>query len=142
MTLLTADMLHTADVNAVYFFGLDLPQHIAVAGAQQPTAALVHAPTDNLAAVMQRLQGANFIAVHRAVIVTGDTRIYPRAGSFLFVHCLPFFIKTHLFALHTKALVYLAESSPPAKMLGGFVGYLLQFQHKLPEFRVILVQMP
>lgn len=55
VALLAADLTHTADVNPVNFSGLNLPQHITVAGTQQPAAAFVDAPTDNITAVMQRL---------------------------------------------------------------------------------------
>lgn len=55
MALLAADLTHTADVNPVNFSGPNLPQHITVAGTQQPAAAFVDAPTDNITAVMQRL---------------------------------------------------------------------------------------
>lgn len=55
MALLAADLPHTADVNAVNFSTLNLLHHIAVAGAQQPAAALVNASTDNITAVMQSL---------------------------------------------------------------------------------------
>ena len=55
VALLAADLPHTADVNPVNFSGLNLPQHITVARAQQPAAAFVDAPTDNITAVMQRL---------------------------------------------------------------------------------------
>ena len=55
VALLAADLPHTADVNAVNFSTLNLLHHIAVAGAQQPAAALVNASTDNITAVMQSL---------------------------------------------------------------------------------------
>ena len=55
MALLAADLPHTADINAVNFSTLNLLHHIAVAGAQQPAAALVNASTDNITAVIQRL---------------------------------------------------------------------------------------
>lgn len=43
VALLAADLPHTADINAVNFSTLNLLHHIAVAGAQQPAAALVNA---------------------------------------------------------------------------------------------------
>ena len=55
MALLAADLPHTADINAVNFSTLNLLHHIAVAGTQQPAAALVNASTDNITAVMQSL---------------------------------------------------------------------------------------
>ena len=94
MALFAADLPHTANVNAVNISDLDLLHHFAVAGAQQPAAVFIGAAAHNVAAITQRLHRADFEAVHRAVIVSGDTRIYPRAGLFLFVHCSPFLIKT------------------------------------------------
>ena len=54
----------------------------------------IGAAADNIAAITQRLHRADFEAVHSAVVVTGNSRVYPRAESFLFVHCSPFLIKT------------------------------------------------
>ena len=50
-----SDLPHTADINAVNFSTLNLLHHITVARAQQPAAAFIDAPTDNITAVMQRL---------------------------------------------------------------------------------------
>ena len=81
MALFAADLPHTANVNAVNISDLDLLHHFAVAGAQQPAAVFIGAAAHNVAAITQRLHRADFEAVHRAVIVSGDTRIYTR-GAF------------------------------------------------------------
>ena len=64
VVFLATDLPHTANINVVHFPGLDLPQHIMVAGAQQPATVIVCTAADYIAAISLRLQGANLDAVH------------------------------------------------------------------------------
>ena len=50
-----ADMAHSADIHSVDFAFADMPQHLSVSGAQQPTAMLVGAAAHNGASISMSL---------------------------------------------------------------------------------------
>lgn len=81
VTLLTADLAHTADIPAVDFAVSDTAQHTLIPVAQRAVPFIIDAAADYRAAVVTGLPAADIVARAGRRAVTGNARIHPWNGA-------------------------------------------------------------